>query len=471
MKTERAAESVENRSARLSSLDQNHVLHPWAVLDEFAETGPILVDKGDGCYVTDINGKRYFDAIGGLWCVNVGYGRREISEAAARQMNQLPFYSPFVSHGTPPAAELAGRLAEIAPGNLNHVFFTTGGSTANDTAIRLIQNYNYRRGLPEKHHIISRRDAYHGSTYLSIQLIGKDPDKVGFRFDVPWVHFVDGPNLYRRQEGTTEEEWLDILARRFEEKILEVGPDKIAAFFTEPVQAAGGVKLAPDGYHVKLARICKKYDILWVSDEVVTGFGRLGHWFAVKEVFGVQPDIITCAKGLTSGYAPLGAAIISDKIHEVLAQPADQMLSNGFTYGGHPVSCAVALANMEILEREKIFRNVLTVGPYFLEKMQTLMDLPLVGDVRGIGMVQCIEFVKDKASKELLPEAVDVGDRIVKQCMKRGAMVRPIAHLNVISPPLIMTVQQVDEFALIMRDSILAVAKKLKEEGAIQSID
>ena len=449
----------------VEALDKKHVLHPWAVLDEFQQSDSILVDQGEGCYVSDIDGKKYIDGIGGLWCVNVGYGRQEIVDAAAEQTRRLAYYSSFVSHGTPPMAVLAARLAEVSPRSLNHVFFTTGGSTANDTAIRLIQNYNHRRGKPEKHHIISRGDAYHGSTYLSIQLIGKEPDKVGFRFDVPWVHHVDGPNLYRRPEGTSESEWCDLLVERFEKKILSIGPENVAAFFAEPVQAAGGVKFAPPGYHKRMHEVCRKYDVLWVSDEVVTGFGRLGHWFAIDSVFGVEPDIITCAKGLTSGYAPLGAAIISDEIHEVLAQPSDHMLSNGFTYGGHPVACAVALANMKILEEEKIFEHVREVGPYFVDRMSTLADLPFVGDVRGMDFVHGIEFVKNKASKELLPQEVDVGERIVAECMKRGAMVRPIAHLNVISPPLVMTKGQVDEFVQILHESIVSVAGELEQEG------
>lgn len=449
----------------LNQLDKDHVLHPWAVLDEFAQNGPTLVDRAEGCYIWDVEGNRYLDTLGGLWAVNVGYGRQELVDAASKQMARLPFYSTFVNHGTPPAAELAAKLAELAPGNLNHVQFTTGGSTANDTAIRLIQNYNYRRGMPEKCHIISRKDAYHGSTYLAIQLIGKEPDKVGFKFDVPWVHHVASPNLYRRPDGTSENEWLELLVQDFESKILEVGPDKVAAFFAEPVIGAGGVKLAPEGYHKRMHEICKKYDILWVSDEVVTGFGRLGHWFAIKDVFGVQPDIITCAKGLTSGYMPLGATIISDEIHDVLAQPSDSMLSNGFTYGGTPVACAVALANIELLEKEKLFENVRELGPYFTEKMKTLSDLPMVGDVRGIAFVQGLEFVKDKETKELLPDEIDVGEQIVKACMRRGVMVRPVMHLNVISPPLTMTREQIDEFVAVMRESILEVAEKLIKEG------
>lgn len=454
-------------SAQLIQMDKDHFLHPWAMISEFEKSGqdPCLIDRAEGCYIWDIHGNRYFDSLGGLWAVNAGYGRQEIVDAVTEQMARLPFYSTFLYHGTPPAAKLAAKLAELTPGDLNHVTFTTGGSTANDTAIRLIQNYNYRRGMPEKCHVISRKDAYHGSTYLAIQLIGKEPDKVGFKHDVPWVHHISSPNLYRRAENTTEAEWLEILVKELEDKILEVGPDKVAAFFAEPVMAAGGVKMAPEGYHVRMHEVCKKYDVLWVSDEVVTGFGRLGHWFASKDVFGVQPDIITCAKGLTSAYMPLGATIISDDIYKVLAEPSDSMLSNGFTYGGTPVACAAALANIEVLEKEQLLENVRELGPYFTERMKSLSDLPMVGDTRGLDFVQGLEFVKNKETKELISDEVDVGELVAKACMRRGVMVRPIAHLNVISPPLCMTREQIDDFVAVMRESIIEIAGKLTEQG------
>lgn len=446
----------------LEQMDK-HMLHPWDILK--LDIPKQLIDHGEGCYVWDIEGNKFFDSLGGLWAVNAGYGHKELVQAAADQMLRMPFYNTFVSNGNVPAARLSAKLAELAPGNLNHVMYTTGGSTANDTAIRVIQHYNYLRGKPEKKHIISRKDAYHGSTHLAIQLIGKEPDRIGFNFDIPWVHHVKGPNLYRREEGTTEAEWLEILAKDLEDKILEIGEDKVAAFFAEPIMAAGGVKFAPEGYHVRMHEICKKYDILWVSDEVVTGFGRLGHWFAVKDVFGVQPDIITCAKGLTSGYIPLGAAIFSDEIYEVIASDPEQMLSNGFTYGGTPPACAVALANIQLMEDKKIFENVKEVGPYFEEQMKTLSDLPMVGDVRGMLMLHGLEFVKNKETKELFPTDLDVGEEVVGACKKRGVLVRPIGPLNVISPPCCMTKEDVDFFVKVMRESILEVAEKYCQEG------
>lgn len=455
-------------ASQLAELDRLHVMHPWSSVAEHVADGPMmLLDRAEGCHVYDAEGNRYLDAIGGLWCVNVGYGRQELIDAAAEQMQRIPYFSSFVKHGVTTTAELAGRLADLAPGPLNHVHFTTGGSTANDAAIRLIQNYNYRRGMRDKCHVITRKDSYHGSTYLAIQLIGKEPDKVGFRFDVPWVHQVKGPNLYRRQPGTTEQEWIDILAEDLESTIQTVGPDKVAAFFAEPVQGAGGVAVAPNGYLERMAAICQAYDVLVVIDEVVTGFGRLGHWFSSKDKFGVQPDIITCAKGLTSGYAPLGAAIISDEIFDVLAQPADHPLSNGFTYGGHPVACAVGLANIDLMEREKLFDHVRETGPIFSERINTLSDLPLVGDTRGDHFMQGVEYVRDKATKELFPPELDVGERIAEACARRGVIVRPVMHLNVISPPLTMTVSEIDEIVAVLRESVLEVAQSLDAQGQL----
>lgn len=455
-------------ASQIAEFDRAHVMHPWSSLDEHEVDGPMMLfDRADGCYVYDAEGNQFLDAIGGLWCVNVGYGRRELIDAATRQMERIPFFSSFVKHGVNTTAELAGRLAELAPGSLNHIHFTTGGSTANDSAIRLIHNYNYRRGMPDKCHVITRKDAYHGSTYLAIQLIGKEPDKVGFRFDVPWVHQVKGPNLYRRTEGTTESEWIDILAEDLESTIMRIGPENVAAFFAETVQGAGGVVVAPDGYLIRMAEICKAYDVLLVVDEVVTGFGRLGHWFSAKDKFGVQPDIITCAKGLTSGYAPLGATIISDEIYEVLAQPSDHPLSNGFTYGGHPVACAVALANIELMIKEKLFDNVRTLGPYFCEQINTLSDLPLVGDTRGDHFMQGVEYVKDKSTKELFAPELDVGERIAEACAKRGVIVRPVMHLNVISPPLTLNRDQIDQIVDVLRESVLEVAGSLQSQGEL----
>ncbi|MDH3520368.1 MAG: aminotransferase [Myxococcales bacterium] len=445
--------------------DKNHYIHPWHDF-ESPEGGCLVIAESDGAYVFDADGKRYLDGIGGMWCVNVGYANEEMVQAIADQARRLAYYSPFVDTTTPPGAELAAKLADLAPGSLNRVFFSTGGSTANDTAVRLIHYYNHRRGKPEKAHIICLDEAYHGSTFLAMSLDGKADDRSAFCYIDDIVHRVSCPNRYRRPEGTTLEEFCDLLIAELEAKILEVGPERVACFFAEPIQGAGGVNVPPPGYHKRAFDVCRKYDVLYVSDEVVTAFGRLGHYFASREVFGITPDVITCAKGLTSGYAPLGATLISEEMYEVVSVPdLASPLSHGFTYSGHPVSCAAALKSIEILGRDGILENVREVGPYFEKKLAGLLELPLVGDVRGSHFMMCVENVADKATKEMLPNEVNVGKRISDACEARGLLVRPIGHLNILSPPLILDRDQIDFCVDVLRESILETADCLVREG------
>ncbi|MDY0881682.1 aminotransferase [Dongia soli] len=451
--------------------DHDHFLHPWTHFDSFKKDGSLIMAAAEGAYVYDASGKRYLDGIGGLWCVNIGYGRREIAEAISRQALQLAYFNPFVDTTNIPAAELAAKLAELAPGSLNHVFFTCGGSTANDTAVRLIQYYQSRRGKRDKVHVICRRDGYHGSTYLTGSMSGKPADRSpNLHFITDFVHHVSSPNVYRRPEGMSEEAFCDQLVAELEAKILELGADKVAAFFAEPVLGAGGVIVPPKGYHQKTRELCRKLDVIYVSDEVVTGFGRLGHFFASKDVFGIEPDIIICAKGLTSGYQPLGACIYSDAIHEVISAPdPDGWFTNGYTYSGHPIACAAGLANIELMEREDLCGHVREVGPYLMQQLNTLRDLPIVGDVRGHHFMMCVENVADPATKELFPDEVNIGKRIADHCERLGLIVRPIGALNIISPPLVLTRAQVDELVGILRQSIEATMKDLKAEGFMKA--
>ncbi|MDH3670367.1 MAG: aminotransferase [Gammaproteobacteria bacterium] len=447
--------------------DKHHFLHPWQHFDSFQKEGALIIDRGEGPYVFDIEGKRYLDGIGGLWCVNIGYGRDDMVNAIANQAKRLPFFSAFVDTTNPPAAELASKLASLTPGSLNHVSFSSSGSAANDTAVRLAHYYQSRRGRPEKRHIISRKDAYHGSTYLGMSLGGKMGDRSPyFHYIDDFIHHVSSPNGYRRPEGMTVDGFCDALVEEFEQKILEVGGDKVAAFIAEPIQGAGGVIVPPAGYHQRMWEICKRYDILYISDEVVTAFGRLGHMFATKAVFDIQPDIIVTAKGITSGYVPLGATLFSDEIFEVISAPdPDAFFTHGFTYAGHPVACVAALENIAIIEREKICEHVREVGPYFEEQLQTLCDLPLVGDVRGRAFMMCIEYVADKRTKALLPDEANISKRVSDACEARGLIVRPVAHLNVMSPPLIVTPAQVDDMVEILRESVGNAAGDLKKAG------
>jgi putrescine aminotransferase len=447
--------------------DHDHLLHPFTHFPSFEKEGSLVVTEGEGAYVFDPDGKRYLDGIAGMWCVNVGHGNREIADAIGEQAARLAFFNTFVDVTNAPAALLAAKLAELAPARLNRVFFDTGGSAANDTTVRTIHFYFNRLGKPSKKKLISRIDAYHGSSYVTMALSGKRDDHAGFDLPRDLVYYVSRPDGYRRPAGTTLDEFCDQLVAELEAKILELGPENVAAFFAEPIMGAGGVIVPPPGYHRRTQEVCRRYDVLYVSDEVVTGFGRLGHMFASEPSFGLDPDIITSAKGLTSGYVPLGASIFSDEIYEVISNTdgGHEWFNHGFTYSGHPVACAAGLKNIEIMERDRICEHVREVGPYFEKRLASLENLPLVGDVRGSHFMLCVENVANKETRELLPASVDIGKRIANHCEARGLIVRPIGHLNVISPPLILTRDQIDELVDILGKSIRATADDLVREG------
>jgi len=447
--------------------DRDHLIHPFVHFPSFARDGALVISEGKGAYVFDADGNRYLDGIAGMWCVNIGHGNTELAETMAEQARRLAYFNTFVDTTNPPAAELAAKLAELAPARLNRVFFDTGGSAANDTIARTIHFYFNRLGKHTKKKFISRKDAYHGSSYLSMALTGKEEDHEGFDLPPDLVHYVSCPNPYRRTPGMTIEQYCDQLVDEFEAKIVELGPENVAAFFAEPILGAGGVIVPPPGYHRRTREICRRYDVLYVSDEVVTAFGRLGHMFASEPLFDVTPDVVTCAKGLTSGYIPLGASIFSDQIFEVISEPkpgADNY-NHGFTYSGHPICCAVALKNIEIIERDRICEHVREVGPYFEKRLAQLDTLPLVGDVRGSHFMLCVENVANKQTKALLPEEIGIGKRISDHCEKRGLIVRPIGHLNVISPPLTLMRDEIDELVEILGASIEATADDLVREG------
>ena len=446
--------------------DRRHHVHPFHNFVSYDEHGSLIMDRGQGAYIKDINGKEYFDAVGGMWCTNIGLGRQEMADAIAEQAVKLAYANPFTDMSNEPAARLAAKLAELAPGDLNHVFFTCGGSTANDGAFRLIQMYQGARGKKQKKHILCRHDAYHGTTYLAASLSGKAGDRMpDFNYIEDIIHHLTSPNFYRAPDDMDEAQFCDFLVDEMEQKILELGADNIAAFYAEPILGSGGVIVPPEGYNRRTWELCQKYDIIYVADEVVTAFGRLGHWFVSKDMFDVQPDIICCAKGLTSAYLPLGAAIFSDRIYEVLKNDRDRWFTGGYTYSGHPVSCAAALKNIEIMEREKIFDNVRDVGAYFEEQLKTLLELPIVGDIRGRLFMMCVVNVMNKETKEFFPPEVDIGKRISNYCEELGVIVRPAADLNIMSPPLTMTKQDVDYMVPRLRKSIEATMEDLRNEG------
>ena len=453
--------------------DLDHYIHPWTDFSTFKEEGSLIMAESEGAYVIDSEGNRYIDGIGGLWCVNIGYANEEMAQAIAEQVRRITYYSTFGHLTTPPAAELAAKLAELTPGKLNHVFYGTGGSMSNDTAIRIIHFYFNRLGKKNKKKIISRTDGYHGSTYLAMTLTGIEFDHQGFDLAPDLVHHIPAPNPYRRPDGMSLEEFCDEKVADLENKILELGPENVACFIAEPVMGAGGVIVPPPGYHRRTREVCDRYEVLYISDEVVTGFGRLGHFFASESVFDFVPDIITCAKGISSGYVPLSATLLSEAMYDVISVPQAEgaMFTHGFTYSGHPISCAAGLKNIEIMERDDICGHVRDVGPYLEEQLASLLEHPIVGDVRGSHFMMCIENVANKETKALLPAEVAIGDRIAAHCQSRGVSVRPIAHLNVLSPPLILTRQQIDTMVEVLHDSIRATQDDLIREGIWRSAD
>ena len=443
--------------------DRRHFIHPYQVFDTYLVDDVLAIERGAGAQLVDTDGRRYVDAVGGMWCTNIGLGRDEMADAIAQQVRELAYANPFVDMTNVPAGRLCEKLAELAPGDLDHVFLTTGGSTAVDAAYRMIHFYWYVRGEPDRKHVISRVDAYHGTTYASVSIGGKPGDRVpGFDYIDDTIHHLSSPNIYRYGNGRTEQEFADDLVAEFAAKVDELGPGRVAAFFAEPIMGSGGVILPPADYLQRVRQLCAEHEIVYVSDEVVTGFGRLGEWFASESVFGIVPDIITSAKGLTSGYLPLGATIVSRRIYDVIAETGhDRYLAVGYTYSGHPVSCAAALKNIEIIEREGLLDHVKEIGPYFIEQLRTLADLPMVGDVRGSHLMACVEFVEDRTTKRRYPDELDVGKLVANACEPRGLIVRPMVHLNVMSPPLVITRDDVDHIVRTLREAIVDVRADL----------
>ena len=447
---------VDPRSIR--QWDNEHFFHPWDAMG-VTDMDRVIAHEAKGIYLYDPTGRRYIDGPGGMWNVQIGYGREEMAHAIAKQAMSLSYHSPW-AFTSEPSAVLAKKLADMAPGDLNSVFFTTGGSSAVDSALRFAQFYNNLRGKPEKKLIIAREKGYHGSTYLSATVSGKERDKSFLDTEGRLVRFLPNVNPYVRPEGMSVEAWCDAKVADLENMILELGADEVAAFIAEPVLASGGVVIPPPGYHKRTREICTRHDVLYISDEVVTAFGRLGHWFASEPVFDIVPDIITCAKGLTSGYLPLGACIISDRLIDEVssAEREDVLFSNGYTYSGHPVCCAAALKNIEIMEREGLLEHVRAITPKFQARIQALKRFDIVGDARGMGLVGCVEGHVPTQSKRSAAERLeldkDLGARIDQKCEDMGLIVRPLINMCVFSPPLIITEDQIDEMFDILEKAI-----------------
>ena len=452
-------------SAELKQRD-NLFIHPWDDLVKIGKHERTLLNKGEGVYVYDSEGNRLLDAPAGMWCVNVGHGREEIAQAVYDQIMALTYVSPW-SMTTGPAAEFAAQIAEQSPGDLNHVFFTTGGSTAVDSALRFVHFYNNMRGKPKKKQIISQKRGYHGSTYLGGSVSGKERDKTNLDMESQLVHHIEAPHLLYKPADMSDADFLEQCVANLENMIAEVGAENCAVFVAEPILASGGVIVPPEGYHQRCLEVCRKNDMLYLSDEVVTAFGRLGHCFASEDVFGIVPDIITTAKGLTSGYIPMGAFLVSDRlVQEIKDKGGDSaVFSNGFTYSGHPVAAAAGIKNLEIMLRDKLFEQARETGPYMQQQMRTLRDLPVVSDVRGKGLMACVECEIKQGSDDLAMD-YEIGNLIDKHCQRLGLIVRPIINMCVMSPPLTITKEQIDEMVSILRQGILLAMEEIESSEA-----
>jgi len=454
-------------TAELQAIDAAHHLHPFTHSNQLAEKGVRVITAAKGVWLKDSEGEEILDAMAGLWCVNIGYGRDELADVAARQMRELPFYNTFFQTTHVPVLMLAQKLAELAPGDLNHVFFANGGSDANDTNIRLVRTYWAEKGQPNRDVIISRWNAYHGSTIGGASLGGMKGMHGQGSLPIPGVAFIDQPHWWAEGGDKNPEEFGLERAQQLEAKIKEIGPDKVAAFIAEPIQGAGGVIVPPETYWPEIQRICKVYDILLIADEVICGFGRTGNWFGSQTV-GIEPDVMTVAKGLSSGYIPIGASIISDKVADVLRGTE---FSHGYTYSGHPVACAVALENLRILEEENIVDQVKDVtAPYLRKKWESLADHPLVADVNIIGMMGSIALTPDKATRaKFAADEGTVGFICRERCFANNLVMRSVGDRMIISPPLTITCDEIDILIERARKSLDECLEKIIADGLFEA--
>ena len=455
--------STNTPTAELQALDAAHHMHPFTHAAGLNKKGARVITRAEGCWLNDSDGNRILDAMGGLWCVNVGYGRHELARAAARQMEELPFYNTFFQTTHVPAIALSAKLAELAPRDLNHVFFASSGSEANDTNLRLVRTYWEVKGQPKRQWVISRWNAYHGSSVGSGSLGGMKGMHAQGGMPIPGIAHIDQPNWWLEGGEMSPEEFGLERARQLEAKILELGPENVAAFIAEPVQGAGGVIVPPETYWPEIQRIVKQYGILLIADEVICGFGRTGNWFG-SQTMGITPDIMTIAKGLSSGYQPIGGSILSDEVAEVIGSVE---FNHGYTYSGHPVACAVALENLRILEEEQIIERVRNdTGPYLKAKFETLADHPMVGEAKIVGMMGSIALTPNKAARApFAAEAGTVGFMTRERCFANNLIMRHVYDRMIISPPLVISTSEIDTLIERAWQSLDESMAQVKAEG------
>ncbi|RMQ45639.1 Putrescine-pyruvate aminotransferase [Pseudomonas cichorii] len=424
------------------AMSSEHHLAPFSDYRQLKEKGPRIITRAEGVYLWDSEGNRILDGMSGLWCVAIGYGREELVEAASKQMRELPYYNLFFQTAHPPALELAKAISEVTPQGMNHVFFTGSGSEGNDTMLRMVRHYWALKGQPGKKTIISRINGYHGSTVAGASLGGMTYMHEQGDLPIPGVVHIPQPYWFGEGGDMTPDEFGIWAAEQLENRILELGVENVGAFIAEPIQGAGGVIVAPDTYWPKIKEILARYDILFVADEVICGFGRTSEWFG-SDFYDLKPDMMTIAKGLTSGYVPMGGLVVRDEIVAVLNEGGD--FNHGFTYSGHPVAAAVALENIRILREERIVERVKSeTAPYLQKRLRELSDHPLVGEVRGVGLLGAIELVKDKVTRERYT-GKGAGMICRTFCFENGLIMRAVGDTMIIAPPLVISFAQIDE--------------------------
>ncbi len=452
----------------LEDLDRQSVFHPFTSIQDHLVEGPLVITDASGVRVRAHDGREYIDAMAGLWCVNVGYGRRELVEAMTAQASRLPYYHSFASMSNEPVIRLAARLVAMAPGKMSKVFFANSGSEANDTQLKLIRYYNNLRGKREKKKILSRRAAYHGVTLGATSLSGLPPMHAIFDLPLPGFFHLERPSHYwHAPPGVSEEEFSGILAAELEALIAREGADTIAAMFVEPVMGAGGVIVPPKGYFERIVPILRAHDILLVVDEVICGFGRLGTPFG-SNYYQLEPDLMTIAKGLTSGYLPMSACLVSERVWEDIRERSRDQgpFAHGYTYSGHPTPAAVALANLDLMERERLFDRAASTGAYLQQRLRELASHPLVGEVRGVGMIAGVELVASKAEKKPFPPALLAGAKVSRRALADGLITRALRDTLAFSPPLILEKSDVDRIVEIVGRALDATASELAASGA-----
>jgi L-2,4-diaminobutyrate transaminase len=461
-----AAESTPS----LETLDKERVLHPATSIADHLRTGPRIMTEGSGITLTDTAGRKYLDAVAGLWCVNIGYGRTEVADAMGAQARRLAYYHTFSSMSNEPQIRLADRLLRITPGKMSKVFFGNSGSDANDTQVKLVWYYHNLKGQPRKKKIVSRLEGYHGTTVASASLTGLPAFHRAFDLPIANILHTKPPYYYRHgAPGQSEEAYASALAAELEALIQREGPDTVAAFIAEPIMGAGGVLVPPRTYFEKIQAVLRKYEVLMIADEVICGFGRLGRVFG-SELYGIEPDLMTAAKGLTSAYFPLSAVFVSEGVWAVLREASPQMgaFAHGFTYSGHPVGAAAAMANLDILLGEDLVGNAARTGEYFQARLREEMaGQPLVGEVRGVGLIAGVELVADQATRRPFEAEKKIASRVAQRCLEDGLIVRalPAGHTIAFSPPLCLTRPEVDTVLELFGRGLTAVTDDLIRQG------